>query len=153
MAWTDESIERVMTLWNKGLTATEIGEICGMSRGTIMGKISRLRDKGNSLPNRTTSNVAAPKKFAAPTVKSRAAKGEEKQGEQLPPLPISPPPLPQELPLINGWNSVVSEVYQLKMRECRFPLGEPMTGFCRLPLEKFHTSYCAYHQQLTHKKL
>lgn len=144
-----------MNLWNKGLTATEIGEVCGISRNTVMGKISRLRRKGNELPNRTTANHAKlqPKKFAASTVKRRAAKEEEKQGEQLPPLPISPPPLSPVLPVINGWNNVVSEVYQLKMRECRFPLGEPMTGFCRAPLERFGMIYCPYHQVITHKKI
>ena len=43
MAWTDERIERLKTMWDKGLTASQIAEdLGGVSRNAVIGKAHRL---------------------------------------------------------------------------------------------------------------
>ncbi|MEE8294503.1 MAG: GcrA family cell cycle regulator [Sphingomonadales bacterium] len=67
MAWTDEKIKKLKSLWGKGLTAsqiaTEIGD--GISRNAVIGKAHRLK-----LPSRPSPVKGAPqKKVAAPEPK------------------------------------------------------------------------------------
>ncbi len=64
MSWTDEKIDKLKSLWGKGLTAsqiaTEIGD--GISRNAVIGKAHRLK-----LPSRPSPVKGAPeKKVEAP---------------------------------------------------------------------------------------
>ena len=58
MSWTDERIEQLRNMWEKGLTASQIAdELGGVSRNAVIGKLSRLgltRDKppGGDCPPR-----------------------------------------------------------------------------------------------------
>ncbi len=40
--WTDDQIRRLGELWIQGLSAARIGEQLGVSRGAVLGKLSRL---------------------------------------------------------------------------------------------------------------
>ena len=43
MSWTDERIERLKELWQKGVTASQIAdELGGVSRNAVIGKAHRL---------------------------------------------------------------------------------------------------------------
>ena len=43
MSWTDERIERLKSLWTKGMTASHIAdELGGVSRNAVIGKAHRL---------------------------------------------------------------------------------------------------------------
>lgn len=42
MNWTSEMEEQARSLWLSGTSATKIGEIMGLSRNSIMSKVSRL---------------------------------------------------------------------------------------------------------------
>ncbi|HMQ18772.1 MAG TPA: GcrA family cell cycle regulator, partial [Sphingopyxis sp.] len=43
MSWTDERIEQLRTMWEKGLTASQIAdELGGVSRNAVIGKAHRL---------------------------------------------------------------------------------------------------------------
>jgi GcrA cell cycle regulator len=65
MAWTDESVEILRTMWLEGRSAREIGDRLGMTRNAVIGKANRL---GLSHKSKTT-----PPRPAVPTeVKNRA---------------------------------------------------------------------------------
>ena len=73
MAWTDDRIEKLKTLWDKGLSAsqiaTELGE--GVTRNAVIGKAHRLGLKSRPSPVKTDkSKPKAPKK-AAPVPDSK----------------------------------------------------------------------------------
>jgi GcrA cell cycle regulator len=64
MSWTDERIDRLKAMWDKGLTASQIAEDLGaVSRNAVIGKAHRLGLK--SRPSPVKSNEAAAPKPAA----------------------------------------------------------------------------------------
>mgnify|MGYP006316116531 CR=1 FL=1 len=51
MSWTDERIDRLKTMWEKGLTASQIAdELGGVSRNAVIGKAHRLGLKSRPSP-------------------------------------------------------------------------------------------------------
>jgi len=79
MSWTDERIESLRTMWEKGLTASQIAdELGGVSRNAVIGKAHRLGLKSRPSP------VKAAEK-AKPAVKAAPAA----------PKPVAPPPAPR----------------------------------------------------------
>ena len=51
MAWTDQRIDQLKTLWDKGLTASQIAdELGGVSRNAVIGKAHRLGLKSRPSP-------------------------------------------------------------------------------------------------------
>ncbi|PQM27085.1 GcrA cell cycle regulator [Sphingopyxis lindanitolerans] len=79
MSWTDERIEQLRNMWEKGLTASQIAdELGGVSRNAVIGKAHRLGLKSRPSPVKATEKVAkAPKPVApkpiAPAAAPRAA--------------------------------------------------------------------------------
>ena len=71
MSWTDQRIDQLRTLWEKGLTASQIAdELGGVSRNAVIGKAHRLGLKSRPSPVKATE----PEKKAAPKKVSVAAK-------------------------------------------------------------------------------
>ena len=78
MSWTDERIEQLRSMWEKGLTASQIAdELGGVSRNAVIGKAHRLGLKSRPSPVKATEKVAKPVKVPAA------------------PKPASPPPAPR----------------------------------------------------------
>ena len=87
MSWTDQRIEQLRTLWEKGLTASQIAdELGGVSRNAVIGKAHRLGLKSRPSPvkaNEPDKKAAAAKKPAAAPAKPVAA-------APLRPRPVAP---------------------------------------------------------------
>lgn len=76
MSWTDQRIDQLKTLWEKGLTASQIAEeLGGVSRNAVIGKAHRLGLKSRPSPVKANEadKKAAPKKAAAPAKQTAAA--------------------------------------------------------------------------------
>jgi GcrA cell cycle regulator len=43
--WSDDTINTLIVLWHRGLSAREIGEQIDRTRNAVIGKLSRLRDQ------------------------------------------------------------------------------------------------------------
>jgi GcrA cell cycle regulator len=74
MSWTDQRIDQLKALWDKGLTASQIAdELGGVSRNAVIGKAHRLGLKSRPSPVKANDpdKKAAPKK-AAPAAPVRA---------------------------------------------------------------------------------
>ena len=52
MVWTDEQVEQLKKLWEKGLTTGEIGKALGVSKNAVVGKAHRLELNGRPSPIR-----------------------------------------------------------------------------------------------------
>jgi len=57
MAWTDERIEQLKTLWGQGMTASQIAdELGGVSRNAVIGKAHRLGLESRPSPVKAADN-------------------------------------------------------------------------------------------------
>ncbi len=77
MAWTDERIDQLKDLWEKGLTASQIAEeLGGVSRNAVIGKAHRLGLKSRPSPVKSggKKKAAAKKPAAKKTAKAAPKK-------------------------------------------------------------------------------
>ncbi len=89
MSWTDERIDRLKTMWEKGMTASQIAEdLGGVSRNAVIGKAHRLELQARPSPvkgNDVDAAKAEPRKVAAAPKPKAAA--------PVPPPRPAPPPV------------------------------------------------------------
>ncbi len=114
MSWTDEKIENLKQLWDKGLTTMEIGKALGISKNAVVGKVHRLQ-----LPPRPSPIRKA---------------GEEKKIRPRKPIPTKTKASVKKETL----NNTVPDAKKVSLMEvtatsCRWPIGDPKDGdfhFC-----------------------
>lgn len=100
MAWTDERIDRLKTMWESGMTASQIAEdLTGVSRNAVIGKAHRLGLQARPSPVKEKEAkpvVAEPRVVAAPVAEESEPEIDEPEPEPVSsPLTITPPaPLP-----------------------------------------------------------
>lgn len=103
MSWTDERIESLRTMWEKGLTASQIAdELGGVSRNAVIGKAHRLGLKSRPSPVKATEKVAKPAKAPAPAAPRPAAPAAAPRVA----APVAPRPVaplrPEPKPLVDA---------------------------------------------------
>ncbi|WP_326915100.1 GcrA family cell cycle regulator [Sphingopyxis chilensis] len=97
MSWTDERIEQLRSMWEKGLTASQIAdELGGVSRNAVIGKAHRLGLKSRPSPVKATEKVAKPVKAAAP--KPAAPAAAPRPAAPVAPRPAAAAPRPEPKP-------------------------------------------------------
>jgi GcrA cell cycle regulator len=77
MSWTDQRIDQLKSLWEKGLTASQIAdELGGVSRNAVIGKAHRLGLKSRPSPVKANEpeKKAAPKKVAPKPIAAAPAR-------------------------------------------------------------------------------
>ena len=95
MSWTDERIDQLKAMWEKGLTASQIAdELGGVSRNAVIGKAHRLGLQSRPSPVKANE---APKK-AAPARKPAAPAPEAEAPRAAAPV-AAPPPPPRPAPV------------------------------------------------------
>ncbi|AMG74617.1 GcrA family cell cycle regulator [Sphingopyxis granuli] len=116
MSWTDERIEQLRSMWEKGLTASQIAdELGGVSRNAVIGKAHRLGLKSRPSPVKATEkakparSAPAPKPAApTPTPAPRAAEpasarpAPAPRAEPRPAAAVPPTPAPDAAPKADG---------------------------------------------------
>ena len=129
--WPDEKVEALKRYWNDGLTCSEIGELIGKTRNSVIGKVRRLdlpfRDysgqnsaKGGKRERRFTGRAKPrnkPFNFANSPSRISAI---VKDG-----LPI-PPPQETDIPRVS--------TADLEEPHCRWPCGDPAVAGAHAPL-------------------
>ncbi|MCF8706570.1 GcrA family cell cycle regulator [Rhizorhapis sp. SPR117] len=87
MAWTDERIDQLKSMWEKGMTASQIAEdLGGVSRNAVIGKAHRL-----GLQSRPSPVKAGDGTRKVATAKKAAPKKADSQGDT---APVSVPARP-----------------------------------------------------------
>ena len=101
MSWTDERIEQLRSMWEKGLTASQIAdELGGVSRNAVIGKAHRLGLKSRPSPVKATDKVAKPVKPAAP--KPAAPVAAPRPTAPVAPRPVAAAPRPDPKPPVQA---------------------------------------------------
>lgn len=145
MAWTDDRVEILSTLWAAGLSASQIAlKLGGVTRNAVIGKVHRLGLSGRIKPKRKTqpakSRTATTARRRAPVKRRAAPRGAP-----------TPPPVPLEAkPLPNGEYATILTITETL---CKWPLGDPTSPefrFCGRGTDKGEP-YCKSHAQLAYQ--
>ncbi len=100
MAWTDERIDRLKAMWEKGLTASQIAEdLGGVSRNAVIGKAHRLGLQSRPSPVKPNDVAAEPSAAAPPPPIARPAPRPTPAHAEVARQPAPPPsPFPPHVP-------------------------------------------------------
>ena len=102
MSWTDERIEQLRSMWEKGLTASQIAdELGGVSRNAVIGKAHRLGLKSRPSPVKATEKAVKPVKAAAP---KPAAPSAPRPAAPAAPRPVAAAPKAEPKPPVQASN-------------------------------------------------
>ena len=90
MAWADQRIEQLRTLWEKGLTASQIAdELGGVSRNAVIGKAHRLGLKSRPSPVKANENEKKPAPARKVAAKPAPAPVKPRVAAPVAPRPVS----------------------------------------------------------------
>ena len=110
MAWTDERIDTLKSMWEKGMTASQIADkLGGVSRNAVIGKAHRLGLQSRPSPVKPNEEEKlAPPMKAAPAPAAKPA--EPKPAKPAEPKPVAAEParpLPTPQPVVEREPQVV----------------------------------------------
>ena len=133
MAWTEDRVEVLKTLWNEGLSASQIANrLGGVTRNAVIGKVHRLGLSGRAAP--------AKPKAVEPKPTARPAPAPE-------PVPVRQPEVAMDPAT---WGEARPTVTTIGANECKWPIGDPASAdfhFCGQGAAG-GKPYCAYHSNL-----
>lgn len=145
MSWTDERIELLRGLWEKGLSASQIAEQLGdgISRNAVIGKAHRLGLKSRPSPVKTSGEPA--EETAVTSIAGMTIAQADDPAED--PTPAAPPaPRPAATPPAAP-KSEKTTLLDLSDKICKWPIGhpgEPDFHFCGKPSQPGFP-YCSEH--------
>lgn len=157
MAWTDDRVEKLKTLWIGGASASQIAkELGGVTRNAVIGKVHRLglssRNQGKpeaaEKPAPAVEEVSAAPESAAPPpvqevkapeaepeVETASAEAEEKPATADLPAPVTAPEGMVTIPSENQVDIAQIDrdarklgLMDLTERTCKWPIGDPSRG-------------------------
>ncbi|MBZ8133854.1 GcrA family cell cycle regulator [Afifella sp. IM 167] len=145
MSWTDERVDLLKKLWQEGLSASQIaGELGGVTRNAVIGKIHRLGLSGRGQPtstikrSRRARTAPAVRQRRTVTIGATALQAEEEIeiAAEVRPTHSVVVPISKRL-----------SIEKLTERTCKWPIGDPSEEdfyFCGCDsLEG--VPYCEYH--------
>jgi GcrA cell cycle regulator len=142
MAWTDERVELLKTLWAEGLSAAQIAnKMGGVTRNAVIGKVHRLGLSGRAAP-------AKPQRGCGPSAERREEVVMAKPARQENFKPVIPEPESiAPLVLETGDRTTVATI---KNNMCKWPIGDPAKDDFHFCGQAAGTgkSYCTYHARL-----
>ncbi|WP_282948215.1 MULTISPECIES: GcrA family cell cycle regulator [unclassified Sphingopyxis] len=110
MSWTDERIEQLRSMWEKGLTASQIAdELGGVSRNAVIGKAHRLGLKSRPSPVKATEKVTKPVKAPAAPKPASPAPAAPRAAAPVAPRPVAAVPKPEPKPVVEASDEDGSE--------------------------------------------
>lgn len=142
MAWTDERVELLKTLWAEGLSAAQIAnKMGGVTRNAVIGKVHRLGLSGRATP-------AKPQRGCSPSLEKRERAPTAVRAEPKDLKPIIPEPEFSAPIVMDGGD--MATVATIKNNMCKWPIGDPAKDdfhFCGQNTSA-GKSYCTYHAKL-----
>ncbi|MGE4324218.1 MAG: GcrA family cell cycle regulator, partial [Sphingobium sp.] len=99
MSWTDERIDQLKTMWEKGMTASQIAEeLGGVSRNAVIGKAHRLGLQSRPSPVKTNDASRKAASVRKPAVEADPPPPAPPAVETAAPVRATPAPAPRVAP-------------------------------------------------------
>lgn len=162
MAWTEQMVEDLRTMWKQGLTTAEIGKRLNVTKNSIVGKVHRLGLSGRPSPiKKKNEENAAEEIQAAENVQVVSSKNTAESPQlKKETVKIDKAQMPEVKPVMTS--SVKSEpakkgmmsLMDLDNHTCRWPLGDPKDEnfhFCGRKV-KIGQTYCEEHANIAYVK-
>jgi GcrA cell cycle regulator len=152
MEWNDDQIVRLRSLWDEGLSTSEIGRRLGISKNAVVGKAHRILLPSRPSPIRrdgpSRPRPSGPRRVIGPTLPPLSAS----------PLPelvrtLEPPPLP--VVAVPTLVRTTAAPRSGRSHACCWPLGEPGTAsfhFCDAETMP-GKPYCMEHVQVAYVRV
>jgi GcrA cell cycle regulator len=164
MAWTDDRVETLKTMWGEGMSASQIAkELGGVTRNAVIGKVHRLglSSRNQGKPDAPEAKAAEPVAAPVEVVKPKAEKVAPEAVQPVVVEAVETKPeaaeddstLPAEVEAPGGMVTIPSEnqvniaeidrdahklsLMELTERTCKWPIGDPSRGefyFCGHPV-------------------
>lgn len=150
MIWTDEAVEELKRMWDRGMTTGQIAKALNVTKNSIIGKVHRLCLTARPSPIKKTdaepkekkpAKKEAPVKEKKKATESRQAKIEVKEVEAKPAPKATAETT--NIPLV-----------KLDNHTCRWPMGDPRDDdfcFCGKRIRTGQT-YCEEHAAIAYVK-
>lgn len=143
MAWTDEMVEGLRSMWKQGLTTNEIAKNLGVSKNSIVGKVHRLNLTARPSPIKKKDDEEE-------EVETKPAKPAAKPVKKITITPVEiKTPVHDKKASKNGVC-----LTELDNHTCRWPLGDPRDEnfcFCGKKVRSGQT-YCEEHAAVAYVK-
>ena len=156
MVWTEETVEELKKMWDKGMTTGQIAKALNVTKNSIIGKVHRLCLTARPSPikkSSTPKTETEDKKTASKTKKAcKTSEKKEKTSEKKVEKTIKEKVVePKEVKVVEPAPKVVEEtnipLVKLDNHTCRWPLGDPKDDdfcFCGKRIKTGQT-YCEEH--------
>ena len=163
MEWAEETIVRLRTLWDEGLSTAEIGRRLGVSKNAVVGKAHRLDLPARPSPIRRDGSGpaaprrSAPRRIAGPTLpplSSTSSIAASSGGPSMLPRMMAPAPRPIPVPPPVRMAPPPPRPYG-RIVTCCWPIGEPGTRSFRFCDESSEPGkpYCSDHAKLAYVRV
>lgn len=149
MVWTDEAVEELKKMWDKGMTTGQIAKALNVTKNSIIGKVHRLCLTARPSPikkssDKTEKKATAPKQ--AKEVKKETTKSVSKKETS-----VVAEAEKKVAPVIEETNI---PLVKLDNHTCRWPMGDPRDEdfcFCGKRIKTGQT-YCEEHAAVAYVK-
>ncbi|MBR5598873.1 MAG: global cell cycle regulator GcrA-like protein [Alphaproteobacteria bacterium] len=157
MIWTDEAVEELKKMWDKGMTTGQIAKVLNVTKNSIIGKVHRLCLTARPSPIKKSSASSQTPKTTEK--KTEVTKEKNKTKETKPKtkttakvkLAVTEEVKTQPAPVIEETNI---PLVKLDNHTCRWPMGDPKDEdfcFCGKRIKTGQT-YCEEHAQIAYVK-
>lgn len=148
MIWTDEAVEELKRMWDRGMTTGQIAKALNVTKNSIIGKVHRLCLTARPSPIKKVSakkTPAAKKENTKPNKESRKTSAVATNAPKEEKIPAQAASFIEEtnIPLV-----------KLDNHTCRWPLGDPRDDdfcFCGKKVKTGQT-YCEEHAAVAYVK-
>lgn len=148
MIWTDEAVEDLRKMWDKGMTTGQIAKALNVTKNSIIGKVHRLCLTARPSPIKKAPGKEVSKAPSAEKPAKRVKVAESK--------PVVKEASPTEVKEVVKPASVPEEtnipLVKLDNHTCRWPLGDPRDEdfcFCGKRVKTGQT-YCEEHANIAY---
>lgn len=144
MAWTDEMINKLRQLWDKGITTNDIAKELGLSKNSVVGKVHRLNLDSRPSPIKKKEEE---KNILEEGEKALSSDTTVKQ-------PVHGFKTSENLSSTDQNKNTCIKLSELDSHTCRWPIGDPKDDnfcFCGKKVRAGQT-YCDEHAAIAYVK-
>ena len=159
MAWTEQMVEDLRTMWKQGMTTAEIGKKLNVTKNSIVGKVHRLGLSGRPSPIKKKDEDAAESKAETsaavqPAAEAKPAVSSAKSTGKAEKFVAESRPSASSAAKNDAAKKGMVSLVDLDNHTCRWPLGDPKDEnfhFCGRKV-KIGQTYCEEHANIAYVK-